>query len=160
MMWFRVAFDEARTHCCPQVLLADLVLEMSGRGHPVQDYERDFGAERAKQLGGNPKHITEWALDLGGMWAAGQPIETFDLDGLAVSVPSDHVATIAHVVRNARQRGFGRKPYYKLHLWHHATVLTVPQYDELAGVLHARERAATQRADEWFAERKGQPVTS
>ena len=144
--WFRIAFEEARTHCVPQDLAAELIIDMAGRGHPIENYEKRYGRDHAESLGGNPKLTTEWGFDMGGMCYQHEPRETIEVDGLAIEVPCYQwrgiLSTLARCTLRTLADG---TPYHKLHLWMHATVMTPNQFAAVMRVLEDREPVANRR---------------
>lgn len=150
--WYRYSFDRALVHIVPDSLAEQLVAEMTERGHPVHDYAATYTAEVAASLGGNPKVMTEWCIDFGGMVHVHQPYETFSIDGLAVDVASDRIDRVAELVAAAPLRRFADgNAYYKLRHWMHATVLTHAQLTELKRQLSERVAIAAAKSDEFIA---------
>ena len=151
MTWTKLGFDHAKVHAVPDSLLPQLMNEMvEERGHPVEDFDVKYPGHA---LGPNPKPITEWAIDFGGVWATGQPLETVHLDGLEIEIASDNVGYALAMIRDMKARYFtDGTPYYKLHHWHFCLVMTLDQGLDLMAKLDAIEGAAAVRADEWFDE--------
>lgn len=146
--WLRVAFDGAKTHCVPQELLPDLVQEMISRDHPLTDFEAKNGLEH--NLGDNPKLVTEWALDLGGMWAVGQPVSDVVLDELGLSIPDDHMNAILTRLGKCEERSFGALKYHKFHSWNSCLVMTPEHIEQLITKLASLAPAAEERAEGFF----------
>lgn len=150
--WYRYSFDNALVHIVPDSLAEQLVTEMTDRGHPLQDYVATYGHEVAASLGGNPKVMTEWCIDFGGMVHVHQPYETFRVDGLSIEIAADRVDGVAELVAAAPLRHFADgSAYYKLRHWMHATALTRSQATSLAKQLAERAPAAAARSDEFTA---------
>lgn len=150
--WNRYSFDKALVHIAPDSLAEQLVAEMTDRGHPLQDYVAMYGQEVAASLGGNPKPMTEWCIDFGGIVHVHQPYETFSIDGLAIDVASDRVDSVLELVSKSQLRRFSDgAPYYKLRHWLHATVLTRSQATSLAKQLLERRAVAAAKSDEFTA---------
>ena len=153
--WFRIAFDHALTHAVSEQLLVPLVADMTSRGCPIEDFEKKYGREHARALGGNPAPLTEWAFDIGGCYFGGMPVSTLVIPGLSIEVPCDMFTSVARAFGEAKLRYFGDgSPYYKLKFWMHATVLTPAQFDEVCGELGAKQRDAIERSDAYFDKRK------
>lgn len=148
--WSRISFDKAMVHAVSADLEPQLVAEMLARGHAIKDFVTEYGLEHALALGGNPKAITEWAFDIGGACHKDTPLETFDIDGLAVSVPVDQYELIQlgieRVDRAPIRRFAGGDWYYKIKFWVHATVLTPAQRDTLLHGIEDRRAHALERA--------------
>ena len=149
MNWQRISFVDSIAHAVHGELAAALVGDMAARGHAVKDYVTEYGLEHALALGGNPKPITEWRLDLGGGCYVDAPEETFSIDGLALSVPCEqHDQVLARIdspahapIRRFASGGW----YYKLKFWVHATVLSPAQRDVLLYAMEDRRRLAADR---------------
>lgn len=153
MTWTRVAFENAKSHVVHADLLPQLLTEMvAERGHPIKNFEYEYGASQAASMGGNPRQTTEWALDFGGVWAIEQPLETIDLDGLEIEIACDNVGYAISQIVKLKQRKFSDGTLYvKLHHWHFCMVLTIKQAARLAMKLAELEPAATAKADAFFA---------
>jgi hypothetical protein len=158
--WFRIAFENVRTHAVSQSLLGSLITDMIKRGHPIDNYEKSYGVERAKALQGNPALITEWAFDVGGYYVVEMPIETIEVEGLSVQIPCDMFDAIARTFAKAQPRRFDDgASYFKMKFWLHATVLTVSQYTRLRREIEARVDAALTKAQTFLSERRENRAT-
>jgi hypothetical protein len=150
--WFRIAFEEARTHCVSQGLAASLIIDMAGRGHPIENYEKRYGFEHAESLGGNPKLTTEWGFDMGGMCHQHEPREVIEVERLAIEVPCYQWRGILNALSRCTLRTFeSGESYYKLHLWMHATVMTPSQFNTVVRVMEDHEPIANRRYGEFDA---------
>jgi hypothetical protein len=144
--WFRVAFEHALVHCVSSELMASFLYEMAIHGHPIEDYARTYGRAAAATLGGNPRIVGEWALDLGSNLFANEPTETFDVEGLVVSLACRQFSHVLRVLERLPLRTFDRDtPYYEIKLWLHATILTPSQRDVVLRVLTDQARVADAR---------------
>lgn len=151
MTWTKIGFDHAKVHAVHDSLLPQLIHEMvEERGHPIEDLDAKYPGH---VLGPNPRPTTEWAIDFGGVWATGQPLETVELDGLEIEIASDNVGYAVAQLNNLLVRRFSDgTAYFKLHHWHFCLVLTPAQYFRLRHLLVELEPEATKRADAWFDE--------
>lgn len=155
MSWLRIAFDGAKTHAVPSQLALPLIADMTARGCPIKNFEKEYGLEHAAALKGNPVEITEWGFDCGGFWIQGEPEETFVVDGLSIDVPCAQYAYILPDVERSQVRTFADgTPYHKLRFWHHATVLTPEQMDTLRAAMRLRADVAEKRSALFDAERE------
>ncbi len=155
MTWFRVAFDDALTHCVHRDLRSPLVGEMMGRDSPVTDFVARYGRDPARELGGNPAAITEWCFDLGGATYQNLPRETIIVDGLSVEIDCDHFDMVLDAVDKSTLRRFSTGDFYhKLKFWHHATVLTREQHRQVRDAMAALVGSARRRSAEFYAERE------
>lgn len=154
--WFRCSFEHALTHCVSSELMAPLLIDMATRGHPLKNYEKEYGRSAAQSLGGNPASMTEWAFDLGGGVFANEPRETFDIDGLSIDVLCHHFGAVLARVNSLPLRSFsGGEPYYKTKFWLHATVLMPAQRDDVVRIMTERSAVAEQRANDFARKLRG-----
>ncbi len=149
MTWYRIGFDDSITHVVHEKLRDPLVVEMTARGMPVSDYAVKYSPQTAEELGGNPRVITEWGLDLGGSLRLGEPVEVIAIDGLSVEVPCFQWEGITRTINRCELRRFHPSglDYYKVKVWIHATVRMPPQFDALRFEIVARTRIAADRAE-------------
>ena len=152
MKWLRISFESALTHAVPAELAPQLIAEMSARGHAIKNYEKAYGVENARSLGGNPKDITSWSFDMGGMMAVNRPYEHVDIDGLNVDVPCEHLSLVLSRLQRLDLRRFddGAR-YYKLHHWNSATVMSPAQYRRVHYDLSTLVPIAEARAESFDA---------
>lgn len=150
MTWICVMFEDAMTHVVHKDLAGPLIGEMLKRGSTILNLATRFPVAHARAVGGNPKVITEWAFDLGGMTHANMPVETLELEDLAIKVPCDQFEAIRNGLRQLPVRTFANgDAYHKLKLWMHATVFTLAQYGAVIRQMDCKRTAAARKAYEF-----------
>lgn len=99
-------------HWCPAELLPGLMEDSSRRGHGMGSYEP---AERG-------------LIDLPGMVMVDRSIQTFDIGGFKLRIPTEDTEQFYFELRSNKERVFsdGRK-YFKIHGWIHCVVMTPEQ---------------------------------
>lgn len=144
MTWHRVLFDEALTHCVHESLMSQLIADMVARGHEMTDVATRFGPTYVETLGGNPKAVTEWAIDLGGPMFLDRTIEVFIIDKISVDIPTDHVEHVARMMYECPPRTFADgSQYRKIKAWHHAFVMRPVDYDQFCRLIQRAVTAIT-----------------
>jgi hypothetical protein len=142
MTWRRYIFEGFLTHVVPSSLEFPFALEMTARNADLM----------VPSHGENPRTITEWGFDRGGGCHLHRPYEEFTWAGLAISVPSQDVAHIVDRLSALELRRFAcGTAYRKLKVWHHATVMTPEQAEDLCLLLTARLATARVRDEEFHA---------
>jgi hypothetical protein len=137
--------------------LPSLVADMLARDHAIEDFEAKYGRDNARALHGNPCPISEWGFDLGGPCFTTMPRETIAIDGLNIAIDCDHFEIVMGDVEKSNVRRFADGPtYHKLKFWHHATVLTVDQMEQLRNAMRSRLGHALKRSAEFYAKREAE----
>lgn len=137
--WFSVSADDWKYHAVPSVFVDALVAEM---------HERGFKGKIVR------KPVRGWGIDRGGMCYSDRPCEDFQIDGLRLGMPSEHVGHFRARLRELTPRTFGERTYYKLHCHWNCTVLTASQRQRLLAALGKREASATAKADAFYAAKR------
>ncbi len=165
--WKRVSFEHAVVHVVCLELFPFLVSELGTRGHPLKDFATTYGPQWVESLGPNPKDITEWSIDIGGACHADRPSEMFQIGGMPLAIPCEDVAPLLAEIRRCERREFTgmrsispatgnatgyARPYYKLHGWNQAIVLTPSQYNGLRAQMLSRAPAAHARGRAFYEE--------
>ena len=133
MTWIRYAFKEHRTHAVPNRLAPAILHDMTTL----------HGAELEEDLEGdhvrikNASAVSEWSLDLGGMWPVGAPSEEIRLRGLSIRVPCHHVDLVIEKMRRLTPQRLSRSgdAWYGLPHWYAALVMLPAQYHSLLAQL-------------------------
>ncbi len=157
MKFYRILFENAKTHFVGETLKEPLVAEMIEREHPPKDLPEGSLDDEDKRIA--IREVTEWGIDLGGSCLIGQPEEVIHgLWGLQkFDIWSDHVGTALAEWTSAKLRTFATgEPYYKFHGRWHALVLTPDQADELIfwlmRIYPSAERRANAHVENWKRE--------
>lgn len=152
MRWFRVAFDNAMSHCVPADLFEPLVVEMTDRGCPITNFEEKYTKDGAASLGGNPVATAEWAFDVGGSIHIHAPLERFQVDGMTIDIDCDHVPIVVEKLKALWERRFvSGEPYFKARFWIHAFVCHPAQHAKLIEDITARGPVAKERSEQFMA---------
>lgn len=152
MRWFRVAFDNAMSHCVPADLFEPLVSEMIDRGHPITNFEEKYTKDGAASLGGNPVVTAEWAFDVGGSIHIHAPLEQFHMDGMTIDINCNHLPIVADKLKALSMRRFASgEPYFKAKFWIHAFVCHPAQQAKLIQDIIDRDPVARGRSAQFMA---------
>lgn len=150
--WSWANFEDAKPHVCYTPLFEDLLHELVvERKHPLRE------PIEGKT---NPIHnVTEASLDHGGGCFTDRPWEEFMIDGLKLSIPSEHLDDYAIAVNTASVRYFtSGAAYVKIHHYWGCLVMTPEQRDRLSPEMMERKDVATRRhaafRERLFAERR------
>lgn len=143
MRWWFYDFHSSKPHVVADPLKVHLANEMiNERKHPLR--ERAPGKP-------NPEEISVASLDFGGGCYAKRPWEEFELDGLKVHIPSEHLAAFCKQIQELPQRMFGNVPYFKLHGYWQCIVVLPEQHQELLDEMFERLPIAKKRDEEFMA---------
>ncbi len=150
MRWWFYDVHSSKPHVVADPLRELLANEMiHQRNHPLRELPQGRP---------NPVEITKASLDFGGGCYQRRPWEDFELDGLEVGIPSEHLNAFYKAIKELSVRKFGDVPYYKLHgYWQCITVLP-EQREELLDEMHARLPIARKRHDEFMASLPPEPA--
>lgn len=139
MRWFLVdAGGNWKYQAVPEPLLAPLLAEVRERG--------------ADEVSCRP--LDRYGLDRGGMVYADCPLESFQLRGLQLGVPSEHVGHFCERLLELPPRKFGEAAYYKLHTYYNCLLLLPAQRQYLLAALGRRLGRAEARAAAFYEGRK------
>ena len=115
-LWSRVYVDGWKTHWCPTALVPDLLEEAFQRG-------AGFNTTEAS---------THILMDLPGMIASGRHLETLEVAGLRIDIPSTDFEIFYLEVKHSPLRKFASgRGYYKVHAYMSCLVLTPAQHSRL-----------------------------
>lgn len=137
MTWTRYIFKEHRTHVVPKRLAHSILHDMTTFHGAELENERPHTSA-----------VSEWTIDLGGMWPVGAPSEKVHLRGLSIRVPCHHVnLVIARMRKLVPQRlSFNDDLWYGLPHWYDALVMLPQQYHSLLAQLVSLSPHATERS--------------
>ena len=137
MTWTRYIFKEHRTHVVPKRLAHAILHDMTTLHSAELESERPHTSA-----------VTEWTIDLGGMWPVRAPSETVHLRGLSIRVPCHHVDLVIEKMRRLTPQRFSCSGdlWYGLPHWYDALVMLPQQYHSLLAQLlrcapHATEQS-------------------
>lgn len=122
---------EHRTHVVPKRLAAAILHDMTTlHGAELKDFDTSSEFQHTS-------NVSEWCIDLGGMWVGGSPREEVRLRGLSIEIPSHHVeATIVKMRKLVPRRlESSGDVWYGLPYWHFALILLPQQYHSLLAQL-------------------------
>jgi hypothetical protein len=106
------------------------IIDLASRGHELIQCE----------------DITKTHLDLPGMIISGRPWSDFEVSGLKVGVPCEHVQHFLSYGARLRDRG----GYYKWHSWHHCIVMKSSDHFTFLGKLENGLKDAEERDTQFF----------
>lgn len=138
MTWTRYIFKEHRTHVVSKRLAPAILHDMTTL----------HGAE----LEDRPDHtstVSEWSIDLGGMWPVGAPSEEVCLRGLSIRVPCHHVELVIEKMRKITPQRLSRggDSWYGLPHWYSALAMLPQQYHSLLAQLVRLAPRAAERSE-------------
>ncbi len=141
--WLFLVFDEAIPHLCPKSRTRVVQDNMLVRGSPL--------------ISSRP--CKDFSIDFPGMVAIDRPIETFNLFGLKVEIPSEDIASFIEQLESLEPRMSNPDKaswfqYYKLHGFLRAWVLTPSSREELLKTLKGRLQTAELRSKVFYFDRK------
>lgn len=143
--WTRHAYDNFLTHVVCAELEPLIVAELHARGARPLTIPEGYDLQASGP-------VTEWCIDLGGWANTHQPVETFALDGLSLTIPSHHVEAVADELAKLERRWFpGDVGYRKTKAWSGALVVTPAQSTTLLTKVTARVPVAVARAEAFAA---------
>lgn len=152
-VWYRVCFEHAVTHLVCAGLLRPLSNDMNERGFEVRNFVEEQG-RHFTSLYDNPRKVTSWGIDMPGMVNRDRPREKFRFFGLDFEVPCEDVASFIEQTGGLEERLFGKRPYYKVHGFMCALVLTPVQFRSFRSILRERLQVAERRAYEFWHKRE------
>ena len=132
--WRWIQFEHAIPHCVPKSLASTIIKDLTNR---------DCAVEKNAP-------VTEVSFDMPGMCLQSRPVAVFPFQGLTVHIPCEDISAFHGQVRAAAVRGDDRRPYYKIHAFHRAWVLTPHQRLLLERKLKSLEPAAIAKAEAHF----------
>lgn len=148
--WYRIMFQSAMTHLVPGSLRADLIHELTERGHPphstLEATDPTYAAIR---------RVHDYGLDSGGMAHMEEPLVGFRLHNLTLQFRCSDVLHFLLRAQRYEVRHFASgRPYYKHHGSYHALVFTPTQHRRYLAGLEALLPEAEATAHAFFHDKK------
>lgn len=145
MTWIRYAFKKHRTHAVPKRLAPAILHDMTTL-HGAE-LEEDLEGDHVRLK--NASAVSEWSLDLGGMWPVGAPSEAVHLRGLSIRVPCHHVDLVIAKMRRLTPQRLSRSGdlWYGLPHWYAALAMLPAQYHSLLAQLMRLAPRAEERSE-------------
>jgi hypothetical protein len=159
MMWWRIMYENAKTHIVADSMKQALLDDCTKRGFTY--YKAPPGFDPVEYAPIAP--CDEWHLEFGGMVHQHEPnVLVGRFNGLTLSARADHVSMLVSMMRklivDSGPRFFdGGAPYRKVYAWTSCVVLTPQQFDQLLARLVLIAPSAEMKAARFFAELEKKP---